>query len=134
MALVLPFTTAATELDAVATTLFVLLFTAVVPAVIALPNEEEAVLTSPCVAREPEVRPAPVRVRVPLFQISDTSVPTEVSVRAAFDQTDVEIVDEETTVAPTVNVLSAFTRSPRGTLPHVIVAGQTPSGPIAGML
>ncbi len=95
-------------------------------------REVEAVRTSDCVASEPESRDAPVRVRVPYAQTSATSVPTEVSVLVALVQTDEARVVVETTVAPTTNVLSSFTKSPFGTLPHVICAGQTPSGPADG--
>jgi hypothetical protein len=95
-------------------------------------SDEEAVRTSACVASEPESRDAPVRVRVPYAQTSATSVPTEVSVLVALVQTDEARVVVETIVAPTTNVLSSFTKSPFGTLPHVICVGQTPSGPVDG--
>jgi hypothetical protein len=82
--------------------------------------EEEAALISDNVAKEPESREAPVSVRVVFDQISETNVPTEVSVLLALDQIDVARVVVDTTVSPTVNVLSNLTRSPDGTLPQDI--------------
>ena len=95
-------------------------------------SDVDAVRTSACVESEPESRDAPVRVRVPYAQTSATNVPTEVSVLVALVQTDEARVVVETIVAPTTNVLSSFTKSPFGTLPHAICAGQTPSGPADG--
>jgi len=88
--------TAASEEEAVSTAASVLLFTLAVPAEIAEAREEVAVSTSDRVAREPDVRPAPVSVRVPLVQTSAASVPNPVSVRvpAAQTLTGIEVIDE----------------------------------------
>ena len=64
--------------------------------------------------------------------MSETSVPTEVRVLVALVHTEEARVVVETRVAPTTNVLSNLTRSPFGTFPQVICAGQTPSGPELG--
>jgi hypothetical protein len=95
-------------------------------------RDVDAFVTSDKVAKEPEVRDAPVNVRVPLAQTSATNVPNEVRVLVALFQIVLEIVVVDRFVAPTTNVLSTFTKSPLGTLPQVIVVGQTPSGPTDG--
>ena len=69
-------------------------------------RDDEAVKMSACVAKEPEVNPAPVSVLVPFAQTSETSVPNEVSERVAFCQTEVAMVEEETTISPTAKLLS----------------------------
>jgi hypothetical protein len=79
------------------------------------PRDVDAVVTSACVAKEPELRDAPVNVLVELFQ-------------TAF-----AIVEEETMAAPTVKVLSTLTKSIPG-VPQVIVVGQVPSGPEEGIV
>jgi hypothetical protein len=127
--------TAAREVEAERTVALVLELTADVPAVIAEAIEVEAVLvlalitaaseveavkTSDCVANEPESNEAPVRVLTELFQISETRVPTEESVLVVLVQTELANVVVDTIVAPTIKVLSIFTKSPVGTLPHVI--------------
>ena len=65
--------------------------TAVVPALIAEPRELDALVTSDCRAREPLVRPAPVRVRVAADQTdvltSVANVPKVVNERDEYDQT-----------------------------------------------
>jgi hypothetical protein len=94
-ALVLALILAASDVDAVRMALSVLLFTAdVIPDVWVLVFEftveailVDAVVTSESVAREPEVRPAPVRVRVADDQTSAASVPKVVSVRLPAAQT-----------------------------------------------
>jgi len=96
-------------------------------------SDDEAVVISDCTARDPEVRVASVKFRVELFQTSATRVPKEVSVRLVLVQIEVARVVVETTVAPTTNDLSIFTRSPFGTLPQDIVEGHTPSGPADGI-
>lgn len=63
--LVFAFITVASDVEAVPTMELVFAFTAVWLALIAELSDELAVCTSESVAREPEVRPAPVRVRVP---------------------------------------------------------------------
>jgi hypothetical protein len=83
-------------------------------------SEVEAVETSDWVANEPELNEALVRVLTELFQISETRVPTEESVLVVLVQTELAIVVVDTIVAPTIKVLSIFTKSPVGTLPHVI--------------
>lgn len=69
------------EVDALPTTVFVFAFTAAVPALIFAARfaarEDEAEVTSDCTAREPEERPAPVRVRVPNDQTWEAVRPEE---------------------------------------------------------
>jgi hypothetical protein len=72
------------------------------------------------VANEPEFRDAPVKVRAPLFQTSETRLPNELRVRVALFQTDVAIVVVETIVEPTTKVLSNLTKSPPGAEPQVM--------------
>ena len=95
-------------------------------------RDVEALITSACVASDPELRDAPVRVLVVFVHTSATSVPNEVKVLEALDQTDDASVVVETTVAPTTNVLSIFTRS-TAAVPQDMVDGQTPSGPAPGI-
>jgi hypothetical protein len=71
---VLPFTTAAIEVEAVVRLVFVFAFTSAT-------TEVEAVCTSLSVARDPAVRPAPVRVRVAEVQTSAARVPKVVRER-----------------------------------------------------
>jgi len=85
--LVLALTTAAIEVEAV----LVLALTAAVPALIAAFNDVDAVCTSERVASDPDVRPAPVKVRVPLVQTSAARVPKPVKVRVPAAQTFVGI-------------------------------------------
>jgi hypothetical protein len=79
-AFVLVLITAASELDAVPTTEFVFPFTTAA-------TELDAVWTSESVAREPTLRPAPVRVRVPFVHTSAASVPNVVRLRVPFAHT-----------------------------------------------
>ncbi len=96
---VLALTTAAIELDAASSSAedtvsspdiaeFVLLLTVAA-------TELEAVCTSLCVAREPELKPAPVSVRVAEAHTSVTRVPNEVRVRPLKAQTSagIEAID-----------------------------------------
>ncbi len=65
-------------------------------------TDDDAFCTSDCTASEPESKPAPVRVRVPLPQTSEASVPNEVRVRAPDAQTLVgtnEIAEETDEIA-----------------------------------
>ncbi len=71
----------ASEVDAASTSASVLAFIAASLFVTAAPSELEAVWTSDNVASDPEVRPAPVRVRVPLVHTSAARVPNPVKVR-----------------------------------------------------
>ena len=77
----------------------------------AAPRDEVAVVTSDKVASEPEVRPAPVRVRVPLVQTSATKVPNDERVRPEADQIAVGIVaksdDDAVRMALSVLALTA---------------------------
>ena len=77
------------------------------------------------------MRPAPVSVLLTEPHtpeaVSDTSVPKDVRVRDALFQTALAIVVLATVVAPTLNDLSTFTKSPVGTLPQDINADHTPS-------
>jgi hypothetical protein len=68
--------TAASELEAVPTTLFVFPFTTAA-------TDEDAVCTSDNVASDPALKPAPVRVRVPAAQMSAAILVPDVSVRVA---------------------------------------------------
>lgn len=68
--LVLVFTTAARDEVAAARPVFVFVFIAACVLLIADPIEEVAVAISDCTASEPELRPAPVRVRVEYAQTS----------------------------------------------------------------
>jgi hypothetical protein len=105
-------TTKAIEEDAEPTTLFVFAFTLAFPAVIAEAIDEEAEVTSDCVASDPDVRPAPVSVRVPLDQTSAARVPNAVSVRVLSDQTLVGIeAIEDVMVASVVEMLVRFAPS-----------------------
>lgn len=94
----------ASEVDAAKTAAFVFAFTLVISALIALPSDDDAVVTSDWTARLPEERLAPVRVRVPLVQTSAASVPNPVSVRlpAAHTFAGMEVMDDviEVNVAP----------------------------------
>ncbi len=78
---------AAREVEAVSTVAFVLLFTLAAAARTAELSEDVAVSTSDKVASEPDVKPAPVRVRVPLVQTSAASVPKPVRVLVPAAQT-----------------------------------------------
>ena len=62
----------------------------------AAPRDDDAVSTSDKVASEPEVRPAPVRVRVPFVHTSAARVPKRVSVRvpAAHTLAGIDAIDE----------------------------------------
>ena len=122
----------ANDVDAVRTVAVVFALIVVTAEVMFADILVDALVTSVCTAIEPELRDAPVRVRVTLPQMSETRVPTDVSVLVALDQTEEANVVVETTVAPTVNVLLRVTRSPPTVLPHDIVVGQTPSGPEEG--
>jgi hypothetical protein len=53
----------------------------------AAPRDEVAVSMFESVAKEPESRPAPVRVRVAALQTSVARLPIEVRVRVEYDQT-----------------------------------------------
>jgi hypothetical protein len=97
-------------------------------------SDVDAVKIFACVASEPESSVASESLRVPFDQTSETNVPNVVKERVAFDQTELAIVEVETIVAPTTNDLSTFTKSPLSTLPQVMAAGHTPSGPDEGML
>ncbi len=63
------------------------LLTAVVTAAMLVESEVEALVTSDCTARDPDERPAPVSVRVPLAQTSAARVPNVVKDLVALDQT-----------------------------------------------
>jgi hypothetical protein len=80
------------------------------------------------------VVPAAVNVEVATFQTSAARLPKFVRVRPVTDHTELAIVLVETNVAPTTKVLFSFTRSPFETLPQVIWDGQTPSGPLSGIV
>ncbi len=77
------------EVDAVRTCALVFAFTTAAIDVEALPvvaftsatTDDDAFVTSDCVASEPEVSPAPVRVRVATLHTSAASVPKDESVR-----------------------------------------------------
>ncbi len=86
----------------------VLMFDSLV--VIAEASDDEAELTSDTVASDPEVRPAPVRVRVPFVQTSVTRVPKDDRVRPEADQIAAgkAAKSEEEALPTTVSVL-AFT-------------------------
>ena len=77
----------------------------------AAPSDDVAVVTSDKVASDPEVRPAPVRVRVPFVQTSATKVPKDDRVRPEADQIAVGRVaksdDEAVKMALLVLVLTA---------------------------
>jgi hypothetical protein len=74
------FTTVAIDELAVATALTVFAFTTAA-------SDVDAVVTSDCVASEPEESPAPVRVRVAELHTSTASVPNVVSERDEYAQT-----------------------------------------------
>ncbi len=94
--LVFAFTRPTIDDDAIATTVLVLLFTLAVPAAMAEAREDVAVSTSDRVASEPDVKPAPVSVRVPLVHTSAARVPKPVRVRVPAAQTfvGIEVIDE----------------------------------------
>ncbi len=78
-------------------------------------TDDDALVTSDCVASEPEVKPAPVSVRVPLVQTSAASVPKLESVLDVYDQTlagtaAIDAASEVDAVRTCVFVL-AFTRA-----------------------
>ena len=78
--------------------------------VMAAPSDEEAELTSDKVASEPEVRPAPVRVRVPLVQTSATRVPKDDRVRPEADQIAVgRVAKSEEEALPTMVLVFTLT-------------------------
>ena len=85
--LVLEFTTAARDVEAVRTVALVLEFTLAVPAVIADASEVEAVVTSDVRANDPEVRVLSVRLRVAKVQTSDAVIEPDVRVRVPLVQT-----------------------------------------------
>ncbi len=95
MVFVLALVRATIEDEAVATTELVLLFTSLVMLAVAefvfelteAMIDVDAELRSESVASEPDVRPAPVRVRVPFDHTSDAKVPNVVRVRVPADQT-----------------------------------------------
>ncbi len=97
-------------------------------------RDEEAVTTSESVANDPEVREAPVSVRVAPPHTSLTRDPNELNVLEVLFHTELARVLVETSVAPTTKDLSIFTRSPPGADPQAIWAGQVPSGPDEGMV
>ena len=66
---------------AVAKALSVCAFTLVLTPEIALPSDDDAFVTSVCVASDPLLKPAPVSVRVPALHTSATSVPMLVKLR-----------------------------------------------------
>lgn len=125
--------TEARDVEAVLTVLLVLALIAVCEEVIDEAKEVEADWMSESVAREPESRPAPVKVLVELVQTSATKFPKADKVLVVLVQTDDAIVVVETIVAPTTKVLSCLTKSPLETFPHFINAGHTPSGPDDGI-
>jgi hypothetical protein len=51
-------------------------------------TDDEALFTSDCSAKAPELRVAPVKVRVVLFHTSAINVPNVVKLRALYDQID----------------------------------------------
>ena len=63
---------------------------------ISAPSDDEAVVTSDCVAREPLERPAPVRVRVADAQMSAASVPNDERVRLEYAHTfaGIEVIED----------------------------------------
>jgi hypothetical protein len=79
-------------------------------------NEVEALMMSACVAKVPVLRAALVKVRVALFQ------------------TACERVVVERSPGITTKLSSELTRSPVGTLPHVMLAGQRPKTAKAGIV
>jgi hypothetical protein len=96
---VFPFTTAASDEVAVASAVSVCPFTFAVPALTAAPSELDALVTSDCTARDPDERPAPVRVRVVETQTSAASVPKVVRLRVPFAHTAVGIPVIEDAIA-----------------------------------
>ena len=84
------------------------------PEATAAARDDEAFVTSLCTASEPELRPAPVRVRVPLVQteeaVSAARVPKPVRVRPAKFQTlnGIEVASDVEAARTTLFVL-AFT-------------------------
>lgn len=101
---VLPFTTAAIELDAMSVCAFTFAVTpAVAVFVFALTTaaiELDAALTSDWSASEPELKPAPVSVRVPFVHTSAASVPNVVRLRVPFAQTlpGIAVIDDASVV------------------------------------
>ena len=61
--------------EALLTAVFVFAFTAVFPVEIASASDDDAFVTSDCTANDPELSPAPVRVREPKVQTCDAVSP-----------------------------------------------------------
>ena len=141
VALVLVLITAAREDDAVLRAELVFALTLAVPAVIAVPRDEDAVVRSDSVASEPDERPAPVRVRVPFVHTSAASDPKVVSERVPLAQTfagmevidvamDESVVPREVEAVNTVALVFALTTAARdddAVLVFVFTAVVTPA-------
>ena len=73
-------------------------------------SEDEAFCTSVSVASDPELKPAPVSVRVPLFQTSAASVPNDESVRPVkFQMVAGSMAKSELEAFPTTRLVLLFT-------------------------
>ena len=78
---------AARDVEAARIAEFVFTFTPLVTAAVPRASDDEAFVTSDCVANDPLESEDPVSVRVPLAHTSAASVPNVVSEREADDQT-----------------------------------------------